>query len=287
MSKNRGSDSGTTSYELDIEAYFRRIGYSGPRTATLDTLKELQFRHPCAIPFENLSPFLGHAVELDRATLEAKILHNRRGGYCYEQNILVMHVLRELGFSVRGLAARVLWRQPDGPLTPRTHMLLCVELDSESWLVDVGFGGLTQTAPILLEPGLVQTTPHERFRVLDHDGYFHLQAEVSGQWRPLYCFDLSDQQHVDFEIANYYVATKPNSLFVAGLIAARAQPGGRCTLSGNRLTRHYLDRPSEEHEIDTSDELMDSIETVFDIAIPDRAELKAMIARNGLISGSH
>lgn len=286
MSRNRGSVSRTASGETDIEAYFKRIGYSGPHSATLDTLKELQFRHPCAIPFENLSPFLGHPVELDGATLEKKILHSRRGGYCFEQNILVMQVLRELGFSVRGLAARVVWRQPDGPLTPRTHMLLCVELDSECWLVDVGFGGLTQTAPLLLEPGVVQTSPHERFRVLDRDGYYHLQADVSGQWRSLYCFDLSDQQVVDFEMANYYVATKPDSHFLTGLIAARAQPGCRYALSGNRLTVHYLDRPSEARELDSPDELMDTLETVFDIAIPDRADLKAMIARKGVISGS-
>ncbi|TGG92568.1 arylamine N-acetyltransferase [Natronospirillum operosum] len=280
-----GSDSRSVPHAPDIEAYFSRIGYSGPRRAILDTLQELQFRHLCTIPFENLSPFLGHPVRLDMPALEAKILHSRRGGYCFEQNMLVLQVLQALGFSVRGLAARVLWGQPEGTLTPRTHMLLCVELDGKSWLVDVGFGGQTHTAPLLLEPGLVQTTPHERYRVLHHGGYFHLQAEVLGQWRSLYCFDLSDQHDVDYELANYYVATKPDSHFVTGLVAARARPGGRCALSGNRLTRHYLDRPSEERVLETPDELMDTLETVFDIAIPDRAELKAVIARKGIIPG--
>src|SRR5690606_6183767 len=117
-----------------------------------DTLAAIHVAHPAAMPFENLDPFLGRAVALDLATLEAKLIHGRRGGYCYEQNLLLMQVLRALGFRVGGLAARVLWNRPKDALTPRTHMLLRIDLDGRTWLADVGFGGLTQTAPLLLEP---------------------------------------------------------------------------------------------------------------------------------------
>ena len=135
---------------IDLDAYCRRVGYDGPRTATLETLRALHLLQPQAIAFENLDPLLGRPVLLDAASLERKLLHEGRGGYCYEQNLLFAHVLRALGFNVSEHAARVLWNVPDGVKTPRSHMLLIVDLDGERYLTDVGFGGNVLTAPLLL-----------------------------------------------------------------------------------------------------------------------------------------
>src|SRR5262249_40301695 len=44
--------------DVDLESYFARIGYAGPRTASLDTLSALHALHPAAIAFENLDPLL-------------------------------------------------------------------------------------------------------------------------------------------------------------------------------------------------------------------------------------
>lgn len=269
--------------ESDIEAYFERIGYIGQRTATLDTLRALHLRHPCTIPFENLSPFLGHPVELEWSQVKAKLLQSRRGGYCFEQNMLLMQVLRALGFNVSGLAARVLWGQSDDTLTPRGHMLLRVELNGRTWLTDVGFGGQTQTAPILLEPDIIQTTPHERYRVRHKDGYFYLQSDVLGEWRSLYRFDMSDHHDVDYAVTNYYLSTNPSSHFVAGLTAARVQAGRRFALSGSRLTVHSINGVSQRRQIATVGELVDTLDTMFDIEVPDHAEFEAMVARKGII----
>ena len=71
---------------IDLDAYFRRIGYDGPRDASLETLRELHRLHPQAIPFENLDPLLGRPVNLDPASLQAKLVEGGRGGYCFEQN---------------------------------------------------------------------------------------------------------------------------------------------------------------------------------------------------------
>src|SRR5581483_6802547 len=71
---------------LDLDAYFRRIGYAGARTPTLQTLRALQALHPQAIAFENLDPLLGRPVNLDLGSLQDKIVHSGRGGYCFEQN---------------------------------------------------------------------------------------------------------------------------------------------------------------------------------------------------------
>ena len=99
---------------------------------------------------------------LDIPSLQHKLLASGRGGYCFEQNLLFWEALEAPSVSppLSGLAARVLWNHPPDAITPRGHMLLRVELDGRIWLADVGFGGLTQTGPLLFEPGLEQQTPH-------------------------------------------------------------------------------------------------------------------------------
>ena len=114
---------------FDLDAYLERIGYRGPRRATLDTLEALHALHPTAIPFENLNPLLGWPVALDIDSLQKKMVAGGRGGWCFEHNTLFRHALEALGFSVISLAARVLWdAPPDSPIGPRSHMLLLVNL---------------------------------------------------------------------------------------------------------------------------------------------------------------
>src|SRR5262245_29294384 len=112
-----------------LDQYFERIGYTGDREPSLETLQQLHVRHTQRIPFENLDSFLGRPVHLDLPSLVLKLIHERRGGYCFEHNLLFGHVLRALGFRVTDLAARVLWNRPQGAVTPRGHMLLLVEVE--------------------------------------------------------------------------------------------------------------------------------------------------------------
>ena len=104
---------------LDLEAYLERIGHRGSPRADIATLRDLQRLHTSAIPFENLSPFLGEPVKLDRGSLEEKLVARRRGGWCFEHNLLFTHVLRTIGFEVKTLAARVRWNVPAGITTAR------------------------------------------------------------------------------------------------------------------------------------------------------------------------
>src|SRR3712207_6616725 len=103
---------------MDLDSYFERIGYTGTRTPTLDTLRAIHLLHPRTIPFENLDPLLGRPVRLDAAFLRAKLIAERRGGYCYEHNLLLKDVLEALGYPVRPLAARVMWNVPEGVVRP-------------------------------------------------------------------------------------------------------------------------------------------------------------------------
>ena len=209
----------------DIAAYCARIGYTGAREPRLAVLQALVAAHTAAIPFENLDVLLQRPIRLDPPSLYAKLVQARRGGYCFEHNLLLLDVLTRFGFCATGLAARVRWGRAPGIVGSRTHMLLRVDLADGPHLADVGFGGLTPTAPLALAPGPEQATPHESFRLVAATGEFDLEARLGGNWASLYRFSLQPQLPVDYEVANWFTSTHPASLFVNHLIASRAAPG--------------------------------------------------------------
>lgn len=151
-----------------------------------------------------------------------------------------------------------------------------MELDGRTWLADVGFGGLTLTAPLLLQPDIEQLTPHEPARLVKADGYFRVEANVAGAWQSLYRFDLAEQFGVDYAVSNYFLSTNPNSQFRTRLIAARPLPGRRLALINNRLSVHHLDGRSERRELADENELADVLRTEFDILLPDPSAFATM-----------
>lgn len=268
---------------FDLDSYFARIGYSGPRVADLDTLRALHLLHPQAIPFENLNPLLGLPVRLDIGSLQQKLVGSRRGGYCFEHNLLFSRVLKELGFRVTGLAGRVLWNQPTDALPPRSHKVLRIELDGRTWLADVGFGQ-TPTAPLLLELEREQATPHEPYRLMPFGEQIVLQAKLGDTWVTFYRFDLHEQFQIDYEVANHYVSTYPTSHFVNSLIAARATPDGRYGLRNNRLSIHRLDGTSERRALTSAAEIRAVLDELFGITVPEPALFDARVAQLRLLA---
>ncbi|MFO1036134.1 MAG: arylamine N-acetyltransferase [Geminicoccaceae bacterium] len=253
---------------IDLDAYFRRIGYGGPTVAIVDTLAILQAHHAERIPFENIDVLVGRPVRLDTASLEAKLVRAGRGGYCFEQNALFMQALQALGFHVTALAARVLWRRPADTVTPRTHMLLRVDLPEGAYLADVGFGGATPTAPLRLDPGSQQRTPLEPFRLANHGTYLELHIFQEDAWSPLYRFSLEPQHPIDLDLGNWYVATHPESFFRNHLLAARVTATGRHGL----LDRDYSWRDatgalSENRHIVEPTDLLDVLEDRFELTL--------------------
>ncbi|MES1024618.1 arylamine N-acetyltransferase [Gloeocapsa sp. BRSZ] len=258
---------------IDLDAYFQRISYSGDRSPTLETLQAIHLHHATSIAFENLNSLLKQPVALDLKSLQQKLLYEGRSGYYFEQNLLLRSVLLSLGFHVTNLAARVLWNLPPGTIAPRSHMLLRIGIDNEQHIADVGFGGLTLTAPLALTPNLEQRTPHELFRLLATERTYIMQAYIAQEWKSLYFFDLQEQQLPDYEVSNWYVTTHPNSLFVTSLIAARPDSHCRYALRNNRLTMHYLDGEIKQRVLTTVTELRTALENEFRIQLPVIANL--------------
>ena len=265
---------------FELDEYLRRIGYAGPRAATEEVLTEVQLRHVQTIAFENFNSWLKRPVALDTETLVEKMVRGRRGGYCYEHNLLFGEALRALGFGVVGLAARVVWNAPAGVTRGRTHMALRVEAGGGAYLCDVGFGGPTPTGPLRMEAGVEQTTPHERFRLMAAGNEFVLEIEIPGGWMPLYQFGETPQLLADYEVANWYVSTHPKSMFVTTLLAARPAPGVRYALRNNEFTAHRLSGETERRVLRDADEVRAVLEEVFLLKTPEGAEFEERLGRS-------
>ena len=246
---------------IDLDGYFERIGYTGGRSPTLPALRAIHLRHAQAIPFENLNPLLKRPVRLDPQSLYQKLVIDGRGGYCFEHNLLLSHALQGLGFEVTWLAARVVWNAPEHTVMPRSHMLLLIALDGTPYVADTGFGGLTLTGPLRLQPDIEQATPHEPFRLKRTGDEFFLEARFGGTWRTLYRFELQEQFLPDYEVTNWYFSKNhPESRFVTRLaIAARPDSDRRYALLDNELAVHHLNGPTERRLLGSAAELQEAL----------------------------
>jgi len=270
----------------DIDAYCARIGYSGPREPSLAVLQAIVAGHTAAIPFENLDILLKRPIRLDPPALHDKLVRRRRGGYCFEHNLLLLGVLRAFGFHAVGLAARVRWGRPPKTIGPRTHMLLRVDRAEGPYLADVGFGGLTPTAPLALAAGREQETPHEPFRLVAAGSEFDLEAKLGEAWGSLYRFSLQEQTPADYEVANWYTSTHPDSLFVRNLIASRPGQDRRHTLFNNRFTIRRRDGASERRVLHSAGEFALILARDFGIAPSGPADI-AIVAALGEERAAH
>jgi arylamine N-acetyltransferase len=275
--------------ELDLAGYLDRVGYVGSTDPTLDTLHGLVAAHNRSIPFENLDPLTGVPVfDLGPAALTDKLVHRRRGGYCYEHNGLMGFVLETLGYGVERLAGRVVWMSdPAAPMPALTHNVLSVTMPGTDgpFLVDVGFGGQTPSSPLRLEAGPVQSTRHEPYRLVAQGDGLTLEAQVRGEWQPLYLFTTKPQPRIDLEVGSWYVSTHPGSHFVTGLTAALVTDDARWNLRGRNLAIHRGDG-TERIRFDTVAQVLDTLTDRFGIDLADLGDRAVVETRVGTVLDS-
>lgn len=265
---------------VDLDAYFRRIGYHGPREPTLEVLRAILALHPAAIPFEAIDVLLDRGVDVSPAAVDDKLIARRRGGYCYEQNGLLLRVLTELGFEAEGRLARVLWNAPaDAPPRGRTHMVLRVTIDGVVWLADVGFGSCVPTSPLRWDVREPQATAHEDFRLTPVGEDMLMEARLGEAWTPVYQVTPDRQLQVDYELSNWFSSTHPSSHFRHNLLVAKTTAEGRFGLLFNRLTIRRPDGTQERREL-SADEIEQALADIFGLEV--QPDWRPMIARAAL-----
>jgi N-hydroxyarylamine O-acetyltransferase len=262
------------SAEFRLTKYLARIGYRGAVEPSFPTLSAMQAAHVDAIPFEDLDPLLRRPVRLDIASLQEKLVESRRGGYCFEQNLLFKAALEAIGFTVTGLGARVRWMSPpDSPLGPRVHIILRVDLHDGPYLVDLGFGACVMDGPLQLKADAEQRTAMGTYRLEESGGLFSLSAKRSEGWRTLYVFDLAPQMQSDYELANWYTSTSPLVPFTSMLVMERVSSQRRYKLVNLRLSVEARDgRLLVERSIGSAEELGHVLDGTFNVTPPARVE---------------
>jgi N-hydroxyarylamine O-acetyltransferase len=238
---------------FNLNAYLERISFKGTAAASLASISAMMRQQLHTVPFENLDVQAGKIVSLVPEHIVDKVVHQRRGGYCYEVNGLFSMALGALGVPYRWVAARPMFYPTR---RPRTHMAVVAEIEGRQWLIDLGFGSYGITAPMALDDLDTEIAQgRDRFKLSRLDnGDWLLQAWVAQTWANQYSFDLTPQEWVDFDPVNYLNSTHPEAVFVKALLVIGHHPRGRTILFGNSL-KTIIDGQTEQrdvaaHEID-------------------------------------
>jgi N-hydroxyarylamine O-acetyltransferase len=255
--------------EANLDAYLRRINYSGSIAPTLDTLATLHRLHPAAIPFENLDPLMERPVRLQLSDIEQKLLNERRGGYCFEHNLLVKAVLETMDYKVTPLSAGVLWGHEEGyEPAAQTHMALVVDVGGVPYLTDLGFGGQGMTAPLRLRADIEQQAGDTTYRLTGGHPKWRLDSQIAGVWTPLYEFTLTPRTLDDYIAANDLTMIS----FRDNLTAARAEGGKRFALYNARLRIHE-NGETTTRMLTNLLEIREVLTTTFGIQLPETDRL--------------
>lgn len=237
---------------MNVDAYLERIGFDGPVEVDLVTLAALQRAHLSTVPFENLHVYHRLGVRTDTDWSVAKVVEQRRGGWCFELNGAFGLLLETLGFPVLRLGAAVLL---DGPTTAIDHLALEVQLD-EPWLVDVGFGE-SFVAPLALNRRGPQTDRAGTFEFIDSaQGLTLTRHDADGVPAPQYRFRRVHHELAGFDGASEHLQTAEDLHWRNKPFATRLIDGGpeRVTLLGDRLKFHGRpDGTITEESVDPDD----------------------------------
>ncbi|USD19701.1 arylamine N-acetyltransferase [Microbulbifer variabilis] len=258
-----------STHNINLSKYLARIGYRNKPALDLKTLRDILTQHIRTLPFENVTSFLGSPVNIEMAAIEQKLVSQKRGGYCFEQNALLRAGLQQIGFAVTGLAARVLWQTPPGHQPAQSHMILLVKVGQVPYLVDAGFGSNTLTAPLRLDVSGPQSTPHGTYRLTQSGEDYLLEVKVHDAWHSMYSFDLRPRTAGDYKIANWFCSTHPESRFVEHLIATRAFPEGRHALLDRQLSYQPITGAKTVIMLANVEELRKTLLSIFGIEVPE------------------
>ena len=252
---------------FDLPAYLERIGLSGA-----PSLHEMHRAHVTRILFENLDPLVGIPESLAPDALADKLVDARRGGYCFEHNLLFKEALEASGARVEPMLVRVRNGLPAALVGPLTHLLLRVEWDGATWHADVGFGQGTVIEPIPFGPGGAYEQLGWRYRVVQEERLLVMQTESEDGWRDLYAFTPEPVPPIDIEVNNWFTCTHPESRFVTRLLVTEhGQDGTRTTLSdfGGEMTLSVETPTGSEREPVARDAVPALLEQRFGLREPE------------------
>lgn len=255
----------------DLKSYLRRINYSGELAPTFDVLNKITLAHAQAISFENIDAALNIPIQVSTDAIIDKLVTRNRGGYCFEQNGLLLWVLENLGFHARPISGRVRLRFTDRfQIGPRTHVFLRVDIGEETFFTDVGMGSASLTGALKFVEDLEQDTPHDTRRIVRDKELWYHQVRYDGVWKDACEFTMEEMPLIDREIANWYTSAHPQSHFRDRLVAARARENGeRLALENFDFTIRPKNGVAVKTKISGHEELIEVLKTEFGLKLTE------------------
>jgi N-hydroxyarylamine O-acetyltransferase len=211
-----------------IDALLARIGLDRAPAADPEGLRVLHRAFLARMPYEDIAVQLGETGPLDEDALARRVLHDGRGGYCFELNTLLSALLRSVGFVVTHHQAVV------GGEGPTNHMALLVHLDGERWLADAGLG-----------EGFIEPLPFREGRYAIGAFPYSVSREPGGswwigqhEWGSFSGFRMvEDESPVSaFEMHHRRLAGDPASSFVQTLVIQQPREDRIVTLRARTLS---------------------------------------------------
>lgn len=259
--------------EIDLAAYLRRIGVQGNVEPNLATLRALVNGQLAAIAFENLDVLMQVPINLEAAALEDKLVHRGRGGHGFEQNLLLAAALRTLGCTVDCLLARSVGSVGGTGMTSARHVLLRVQAEDGSWLVDAGSAGAAPAGILALRSQIEQISGQQTWRLQQQDQRWQLQFKSGARWHARCEFYDHPCDPLDCEIASHYVGTHESSALAHELCAARVMSDRRLLLHNRLFTVQGRDGSAQSCTLPHANRITGVLREEFGIRVPHTASL--------------
>jgi len=203
-----------------VREYLQVLGLHG-RGLDFGFLSDVVARHVATFAFSSVGCRLGEDLPIDFESLFLRIVSQRRGGYCFEQNGLLYGVLEQLGFSPELYLARVIYNQDTHP--GLTHRISMVEYEGRRYVIDVGFGSLGPGIPVPMS-AIESNDGDKIFRIAERrPGEYHMQVFKEGDFFSLYRFELARYGQADCELGHFYSHRHPDAAFVNHLVVSLIQ----------------------------------------------------------------
>ena len=256
-------------FQFNQEEYLQRINYKGSVSNTFECLKALHHAQHTIIPFENFDICLGKAIHLEPEAIFEKLVKNKRGGYCFELNGLLLMALQSFGFEARALLGRV---HIKGKPTGRGHFVSLVTINEQNWIVDSGFGGESPRFPMPFICDEVVTSGNQTLRFIKDElfGYM-LQGKKEDEWINMYSIELNHVCQGDIDYGNHFTSTSPKSFFTTSRVAALPTENGMITLLNHNLKK-VINGVEENILLEEDETYLRTIEKEFGIVIDAKIE---------------
>lgn len=202
-----------------IQEYLEVLNVSLNDSPDLATLNTLTYAHQTTIPFSSADIYHCKSVpSLEVDDVFNKAITKRRGGYCFEMNLIFKELLLALGYDARPAFCRI--NRLNWIRLPITHQGTIVTIDDMRYYVDIGFGGPVAAGALALNEGVEQVVHGETYRMQPLDECWwtlerlssqFIEGEAESPWTVVLELCLAKAEDQDFQ---------PLSLFCA-------QPGAR------------------------------------------------------------